>query len=934
MVATPSIVTFDRFAPVDELIGIGNANPNLSWTLRDVPKEYIPKGYCLEITRGSKKQAFEATSDQSLFVEWPDRPLESRESAAVRVRVRDESGWGDWSPISVVEAGLLSPEEWRAEFISPVEIGGLDQPAPTLDKQFELPNRVKSARVYATAHGVYDLKINGKAVTDEVLAPGWTSYSNRLRYQTYDVTDILRVGENRLNVTLGNGWYRGYLSFLGERATYGDRLAACVQLEVTLESGEKCVIVTDESWKAFESQIVRDELYHGTTIDLGRSLTEVNVYPVEIVPSETKELVAPDGPPIRQVGVLPAQKIWTSPKGKTLIDFGQNGVGWVRLKIKGVQPGTEIVMRHAEVLEHEELGTRPLRAARATDTYIVDSTMPQSLEPIFTIHGFRYAEVSGLPNLQEDDIEFVVVGSDLERVGWFSCSVPELNRLHENVVWSSRSNFVDIPTDCPQRDERLGWTGDAQVFTPTALFLFNVGGFLKSWLDDLAAEQYADGGVPHVVPTPIPGGKDPIAAAWGDAATIVPWQIYQRTGDKDILSRQFSSMKAWVDRIATTAGDTFLWKGGFQFGDWLDPTAAPEKPGLAKANPEVVATAHFAHSAWIAARTAEIIGDTVAAEQYQILSDNVKEAFVKNYVTDAGLIMSDAQTVYALALEWDLLNTERQKEGARERLADLVRLSGFRVSTGFVGTPLICDALTNAGYNDLAERLLMQTECPSWLYPVSMGATTIWERWDSMLPDGSINPGEMTSFNHYALGAVADWMHRRIGGIAPLAPGYQRVEIRPEYFQKIFSGAARHISPYGEISVKWHRNEQSFHLEADIPFGVQASVKLPGHDYFANVSNGHFDWEVPMVAAPKEITKTIRDLVDKQAAWEALVHATESMGVCPGGEARVLEIVTNYLDYPVQELFSIIALQTNRADCPVDNAHPLAKEVEKILSEI
>ncbi len=417
--------------------------------------------------------------------------------------------------------------------------------------------------------------------------------------------------------------------------------------------------------------------------------------------------------------------------------------------MNGLAPGDEVIVRHAEVLEDDELGIRPLRAAKATDTYLVAGSGEEILEPALTFHGFRYAEVTGVPELRSEDIDAVVVGSDLRRTGWFTSSHELLNRFHDNVVWSMRGNFLDVPTDCPQRDERLGWTGDIQVFAPTAMFLFDTAGFLSSWLGDLRAEQHPDGSVPFVVPDVL-RDHSPAAAAWGDAATIVPWVLYQRTGDRGILARQLPSMCRWVDKVAELAGPDLLWSGGFQFGDWLDPTAPPDHPGKAKADPDVIATAYLARSAQIVATAARVLHRLDVADQYAALARAVRTSFAHAYVTPGGRVLSDAQTVYALAIMWDLLPSEEQRDEAGRRLADLVRESGYRISTGFVGTPLVADALTTTGHADVAYRLLLQTECPSWLYPVTMGATTIWERWDSMLPDGSINPGEMTSFNHYA----------------------------------------------------------------------------------------------------------------------------------------------------------------------------------------
>lgn len=741
-------------------------------------------------------------------------------------------------------------------FISPAGIGEVGQPAPIVSRSWRVDGQVASASLRVTAHGIYVVRINGERVGTDVLTPGWTSYPNRLRYQTYDVTSLVRPGENVVEVLLGNGWYRGRLAWLGNEAVYGSRLAAFAQLETTTVDGHVLTLVTDESWSARESHILSDDLYDGQTTDLRRRETPGDEHRVEAVEQDLSQLFAPLGPPVRPLMTLPAQKVWTSPNGKTLVDFGQNAAGWVRLRVRGLDRGREVTVRHAEVLENGELGVRPLRSAKATDVYILAGPDEVVLEPELTFHGFRYAEVSGIPRLRAEDIDLVVVSSDLERIGWFTCSDPMLNRLHDNVIWSMRGNFVDVPTDCPQRDERLGWTGDIQVFSPTAAFLFDVRGFLSSWLADLAAEQLPDGRVPHIVPNCLDWEAfvRP-AAAWGDAATLVPWTLYQRYGDPAILERQWPSMKAWVDLIAGIAGPSRIWDGGsFQYGDWLDPDAPPDAPGAARAANDVCCTAYLARSAWALAEAAAVLSDSaletdveragqlrVEAEQYTRLFAEIRTAFAREFWAE-GRIKSDVPTVYAMAIVWNLLD-ETDVIIAGDRLAELVQKSGHHISTGFMGTPLICDALSMTGHVDDAYKLLFQTECPSWLYSVTMGATTTWERWDSMLPDGAINPGQMTSFNHYALGAVADWMHRAIAGLAPAEPGYRKLLIAPLFTPELTHASARHLTPQGEAAVEWHRTDGMLTVSLLVPDGCTAEVRIPGIDG-RRISAGEHTWEV------------------------------------------------------------------------------------------
>ncbi|TDC76546.1 alpha-L-rhamnosidase [Streptomyces hainanensis] len=886
-----------RFEHRDTALGIGTATPRLSWQVTTDDPHWAQTACELELDGTVVRQL---TTSEQVLVAWPFEPLAARAGATVRVRVAAGDRWSEWSEPATAEVGPLAPEDWTARFVSPATIGGVGDPAPVLVRTLTVRPDVVSARLRLTAHGVYVAHLNGVRVGDEVLAPGWTAYHDRLRHQTHDVTGLLRAGDNTIEVLLGNGWYRGRLGWGGRRALYGDRLALLAQLEITHADGSTEVVGTDETWSARPSGILADDLYDGQRTDL-RPLTAVPDDTVEVVDADLGRLVAPDGPPVRITETLPATRVWTSPSGATLVDFGQNVVGWVRLTARATRAGAEVTVRHAEVLEHGELGVRPLRTAKATDNYLVPEADELVLEPDLTFHGFRYAEVTGLDDF---DAEAVVVGTDLRRTGWFDCSDPEVNRLHENVVWGMRGNFLDVPTDCPQRDERLGWTGDIQVFSPTASFLFDSAGFLSSWLADLSADQLPDGSVPFVVPDVL-GDAEPTAAAWGDAACVVPWVLYQRYGDADLLRRQLPSMRGWVDRIASLTTDG-VWAGGFQFGDWLDPAAPPDDPFAARADHDVVATAHLARSSELVAEAAAVLGEDGA--HYADLAARTREAFARHYVTGGGRVLSDAPTVYALAIEWALLPTPEQRAAAGRRLADLVRAGGFRVATGFVGTPLITDALTSTGRPDLAYRLLLERGCPSWLYPVTMGATTVWERWDSMLPDGTINPGQMTSFNHYALGAVADWMHRALAGLAPAAPGYRRITVRPLPYPAFSHASARHLTPYGEASVAWRREDGALTVEAVVPVGATATVHLPGAEP-VEVGHGSHRWTVPEPAAEARPITTVRDLIDDPRRWGETVAVLTKHDLAAGAE-DLSRAAGRHLDAPALELPERLARKT------------------------
>ncbi|MGQ0605005.1 MAG: family 78 glycoside hydrolase catalytic domain [Anaerolineales bacterium] len=873
-----------------DALGIGTDRPRLSWIVETEQHGWRQSGYEIEAfdTEGQPRgQTVRVESDQSVLVAWPFAPLSSRERLSLRVRVWDKDGQpSPWSELIPVEAGLLHAQDWTARFITPdwEEDITQAQPAPLLRREFDVRSGVLFARLYITALGVYEAQLNGATIGDHVMAPGWTSYHHRLRYQTFDVTDLLHEGRSALGVMLGDGWFRGRLGFGGGRRNiYGDRLALLGQLEITYAGGAVERVVTDERWRSATGPILSSDIYDGETYDarLERPGWSKTGYPdsdwaaTRRIEWDLATLVAPLGPPVRCTEVVRPVAILTSPSGRTLLDFGQNLVGKLRLTVQG-PAGQTLTLRHAEVLENGDLSIRPLRTAQATDRYTLKGEGVETWEPRFTFHGFRYAEIENWPGkLSRDDVCAVVCHSDMERTGWFECSEPLINRLHENVVWSMRGNFFDIPTDCPQRDERLGWTGDIQVFAPAASFLYDTSGFLASWLQDLAAEQQEAGGIVSIV-VPHTLSEPPLeAAAWSDAAVIVPWVLYQRFGDRAILAVQFKSMRAWVDRVASLAGAGRLWDQGFQFGDWLDPAAPPDRPGDARTNHQLVATAYFARSAELTGRAAGVLGLVEEEARYLALASEIRQAFATEYVTPSGRLLSDAQTAYALAIEFGLLPAPEQRQHAAERLSDLVRANAYRIGTGFVGTPLICDALCHTGNYAAAYRLLLQRECPSWLYPVTMGATTIWERWDSLLPDGSVNPGEMTSFNHYALGAVADWLHRRVGGLAPAEPGYRHIAMRPRPGGAITHAAARHFTPYGLAECEWAIHDGSINIKVVVPPNATASVSLPGTEAEpVEVGSGTHRWSYVYqdldARQPIFLENTIGEMIDDPRAWAAV----------------------------------------------------------------
>ncbi|MFK4805997.1 family 78 glycoside hydrolase catalytic domain [Microbacterium sp. ZW CA_36] len=831
-----------------EPLGIGEPMPRLSWRVASAPSGWRQTAYSVEVDRGGDVTTYVVDSPEQVLVDWPADPLRSREIVTVRIAVRGADGaWSAASVPTVLEAGLLEPGDWSARPVGAFrnENPHSDERRPSLVRRaFEVRDDIVRARLYATAHGVYEAELNGERVGADTLSPGWTVYGSRLRYYTYDVTDLVRPGVNALGAWLGDGWYRGRLGWRGGfRNVYGYDQSFLGQLELTYADGSREVVATDVSWRSAPSPILHSGLYDGEDYDAraeqpGWSTADFDDAGWEGVQERHRDpatLVAPTAPPVRATQELRPIAVLTGPSGSRILDFGQNLVGRVRIRVSG-DAGTTVTLRTAEVMQDGEIYTRPLRAARSTDNYTLAGRDVEEWEPRFTFHGFRYVEVTGWPgDLDADAAAGALVArvyhTDLERTGWFESSDPALNRLHENVVWGMRGNFVDIPTDCPQRDERIGWTGDIQVFGPTASTLFDVSGMLSGWLRDVAIEQLPDGTVPWYVPvipavdkwTPMRPG-----AAWGDVATLLPWTLYERFGDAGVLRAQFDSARRWVDLLERLSGPSRLWDTGFQLGDWLDPAAPPDDPADALTDRYLVATAYFAKSARTVARMAEVLGLGDERAHYDTLADEVVAAFEGAYVNDDGTMTSDAQTAYALGLRFDLITDPQKRDAAAARLAQLVHEAGNRIATGFVGTPLVSDALSAGGQVPTAYDLILERECPSWLYQVEQGATTVWERWDSLLPDGTVNPGQMTSFNHYALGAVADWMHRVVGGLAPDAPGYRRIRFAPRPGGGLTSASARQLTAYGEAAISWRIAEGQLHVEVLVPVGAEAVLDLEG----------------------------------------------------------------------------------------------------------
>jgi alpha-L-rhamnosidase len=831
-------------------LGIDAARPRLSWQIRSDARGVVQSAYQIQVARSERDlrsgrdlvwDSGRVDSAESVHRVYGGPPPRSRDAFVWRVRVWDASGASsDWSEPATWEMGLLEPSDWRAEWIEPAlqEDTSKAEPSPYLRRAFEVAGAVTRARAYVTSHGLYELSINGQRVGDALFTPGWTSYGKRLQYQTYDVTALVKSGANAVGAVLANGWYRGEIGWGGQRNRYGDRLALLGQIEITTADGRTQTVGTDGSWRAATGPILASEIYDGETYDArlekpgwaSTGFDDTAWSGVTIAEHRKDDLIAPAGPPVRRTEELTPVKIFKTPAGDTVADMGQNMVGWVRLRVEG-PAGTTVTLRHAEVLDKQgNLYTANLRNAKATDGYTLRGGGVETFEPHFTFHGFRYVAVDGYPGeLTPESLTGVVVHSDMRPTSELETSSALVNQLQHNILWGQKGNFLDVPTDCPQRDERLGWTGDAQVFARTAAFNMDVAGFFTKWLGDVAADQYESGSIPFVVPDVLgaPGRPAGGSAAWGDVAVIVPWTMYLSYGDTRILETQYASMARWVEYERTRAGDDFVWDGDFHFGDWLAfATTSPDYPG-ATTGKDLIATALFAHSTDLLRRAALVLGKKDDAARYGELFEKIKRAFRHEFVTDGGRVGENTQTAYAVALQFDLLPDDL-RAAAAARLARDVR-ERKHLTTGFVGTPYLCHVLSRYGYLDEAYMLLNREEYPSWLYPVKQGATTIWERWDGQKPDGSFQDVGMNSFNHYAYGAIGEWMYRVMAGVEidEAEPGYRHVLVQPHPGGGFTRVRASHDSMYGRVTSAWETKDGRFELAVEVPTNTRATVRLP-----------------------------------------------------------------------------------------------------------
>lgn len=833
-------------------IGFGAAAPRLSWRLASDGFHVMQRAYRIQVSGGlagfDEKELVWDTgrvdSDRSVLVDYGGLPLQARGRYRFRVKVWDAAGReSDWSEAASWEMGLLSPADWSASWITPDD-SKIDPQAEEiflLRKSFRVRSGIRRATVYVTALGLYELELDGRRVGDWQFTPGFTSYRSRLQVQAFDVTEPLRAGERHtIGAMLADGWYKGNLAWENHRNIFGDRRALLLQLHVDYEDGMAERIVSDGSWRAATGPILMSELYHGETYDARMEKTgwttaeyDDGGWAAAVELQHPKDmLVMQENEPVRVTERLKPIALLRTPSGETVIDMGQNMVGRMQMRLD-MPEGTSITLRHAEVLDREgNFYVGNLRRAQQKVSYVCKGG-GETYEPYFSFQGFRYVKVEGWPDdVPLDLASFTghVIHSDMEPTGTFECSHPLLNRLQQNIVWGQRGNFLDIPTDCPQRDERIGWTGDAQAFIRTAAFNYGVAPFFSKWLRDLKADQRADGGVPFVVPHVL--SDDAYASsAWGDAAVICPWTIYLCYGDTRVLEEQYDSMKAWVEYMRAQGEDECLWNTGFHYGDWLG-LDAKEGSYVGATPKDLIATSFYAYSTGLFVKTAKALGRMEDAEKYGELYRRIVAAFEREFVTPSGRLAAHTQTAHVLPLAFGLVEGPVRERLART-LAEYVAEQEFHLTTGFVGTPYLCEALSANGYHAHAVKLVQQEDYPSWLYSIHRGATTIWEHWDGIKPDGSLWSDDMNSFNHYVYGSVGEWLYRYVAGLDmdEMHPGYKRVVLRPRPDSGLTYAKAAYESAYGMVSSGWRladdEGEATVTYEFRIPPNTTAEAFLP-----------------------------------------------------------------------------------------------------------
>lgn len=832
-------------------LGYALDKPTFSWIVEDTNDTVQTAAQVLVSSdRGFQQVIFDSGRVEGRDIDSlayrPTLTLEPRTRYYWKVRVWGEREHAE-SEIAWFETAKMG-EDWQAAWITPDWDD--NQIHPLLYRELQLPAPVAEARAYICGLGLYHFEVNGRKVGEEYLTPYCNAYDQWIQYQTFDVTDQLQAGTNLLSVMLGNGWYKGRYGANGGAVNfYGDRFALLCELHITLEDGTRLVVVTDSLWKAQPSPVIVSDIFDGEMVDarISKIPAPEAASPVRPIAIGTDRLEARRSLPVRVIETIKPVALLHTPAGETVLDMGQNMTGWVRFRTTA-PAGTEICLQFGEVLQDGSFFRDNLRTAKAEYIYIADGTDAEVV-PYFTFFGFRYVNLSGwVGPINLDDFTGCVVYSQMDATGVIETSNPKVNQLFKNALWSHKGNFLDIPTDCPQRDERLGWTGDIQVFSGTACFNMDSAAFLAKFAYDLGKEQAKLGGmVPHIVPMVNlnKGG----ATAWGDVATILPWNLYTFYGDRAFLEAQFDSMRAWVDyirQIDDESGGRRLWTEGDHFGDWLALDASDPVSRKGGTPHDFIASAFYCYSARLVSKAARVLGLPDAAAEYERLSAEIKAAMQREYFTATGRLAVPTQTGYLLALFMDIVPDEYRERVERD-LIDRLKQDNVHLRTGFVGTPYLCRVLSNHGANDLAYRLLLNEDFPSWLYAVNLGATTIWERWNSLNPDGSIRSprpntadldastrsAKMNSLNHYAYGSIVEWMFRDMCGLNPAedelgATGFRRARIAPKPHASLQWARARYRSAAGDYVSGWRIDDTGMiTIEITIPFNASARVVLP-----------------------------------------------------------------------------------------------------------
>ncbi|MCL2894270.1 alpha-L-rhamnosidase [Brenneria tiliae] len=878
-------------------VGLDIAHPRLNWKIESPLHGVLQTAYQLVIfdAEGSvEKRVYDSgkvPSSQSVGVELHNMDFASRKRYYWQIKVWDNKGnVSDWSERAFFEFAFLTQDCWSAKWIEPVQrpsqpdlIGSIEEmfesvhendtkdysslnPCLFIRKEFLVGNAIARARLYATAHGIYDVEINGGKIGHSQFSPGVTAYDDYLEYQTYDITDCLsQGGNNAIGIILADGWYAGRIGGPGTNMNYGDKLGLLMQLEIEYQDGTRQVIYSDESFKGTTGPFIYADIFIGEMYDARREINgwsqtgydDKDWRPVIINNRYGYDnLVAEYGEPVRPIKEIKAQNIIISPRGERIIDFGQIIAGRVRIRLSG-NKGDRVVIEHSEILDEQGnfLNNIMGRNKQQKDIYILKGTESEIYQPRFTFHGFRYAKISDYPaELQPDDISAIVLASDLKISGHFECSDKDINQLQHNILWSQIGNMFSIPMDCPQR-ERAGWSGDVWVYAATAAFNMDMNPFFTRWLRNVQIEQRPDGQVPMLVPYwkgyqtmgKILFEGSHTSAGWGDVCTILPWTLYSIYGDKRVLEENYPMMLKWLRYIEAEAANNipenlaanlseeekerqkYLWNTGFHFGDWLIPSFLSkenQQEGMidcASSTKEITASCFFAYSSDIVAKVANVLGDSNTENKYLALSEKIRTSFAATYLDNEAHIAANYQGIHVLALKLNMI-PQHLKAAFFENLVKLIAENGYRLDTGFVSVPFLMDVLCENGRSDIAVRLLYQRECPSWLYQIDNGATTLWESWSAIKPSGERTN---VSYNHCAFGCVGDWLYRYIAGIHLAHPGYKEIVIHPHPDSKLEYAKASYDSVYGAIESAWRITAGKLVINIKIPANATAKIILP-----------------------------------------------------------------------------------------------------------